>query len=102
MKKAPAHAKDSLRMSERDVQRLLQWIGQQHQLGVIVQSLAAIFAYNPYGHVTVGIIRYYTLSLFGGQGMQTQAIFRNLCVLKPSKRHAAMTADIVYSHMYAS
>jgi hypothetical protein len=67
-----------------------------------IQSLAAIIAYDPYGHVPVGIIRYYTLSLFGGQEMQTQAEFGDIRALEPSERHSAMTANIVYSHMYAS
>jgi hypothetical protein len=67
-----------------------------------IQGLAAIFAYYPYGHVPVGIIRYYTLSLFGGQEMQTQPIFGDIDVLEASERHAAMPANIVYSHMYAS
>ena len=69
---------------------------------MVIQSLAAIIAYYSNGHVPVGIIRYYTLSLFGGQEMQTEPIFRHVGVLEASERHAAMTANIVYSHMYAS
>jgi hypothetical protein len=80
----------------------LQGVGQQRKLRMSLQSLAAIVANDLYGHVAVGIIRYYTPSLIGGQELETEPKIRHIGVLEPSERHPAMPANISYCHWYAS
>jgi hypothetical protein len=69
LKRSPGNAKASVSLSQRRIHSLKR-IGQQRELRILIQRLAAVFAYDPHRYVPVGIIRYYTLPLIGGQEMQ--------------------------------